>query len=346
MYIAELSCKYIVKGKILHIIQILQKDDILPGHGVKIGIIGIGRHGFRYLNHLVNDVSGAELVAVSGRSNPQFEGWMEQNPGRIDFHEDHNEMLKGDLDGVIVVTPTGTHDRFVMDAVERGKHVLVEKPMAGSVEGCRRMIDRSEEIGTKLMVSHTLRYNPTVIRTREIFGELEGVSEIVMEQHLEPPDRKWLFDRSRACGGVLLNTGVHIFDTLRFITGFEIEPVSCSIFNIENPHLEDLAYGRLTMGGYINGGFSISRYFPSRGRTIRIRSESGIVTADTMNHMIIGHDPEGGVEMVKGEKRALIPLLEDFINVIKYDLPPSIDGKAGMKAVEAAERCYEISAGE
>jgi len=65
-----------------------------------------------------------------------------------------------------------------------------------------------------------------------------------------------------------------------------------------------------------------------------------------MNHMIIGHDHDGGVESVSGEKRALIPLLEDFVNVIKYDLPPSIDGQAGMKAVEAAQMCYEISAGE
>ncbi|MGA1821197.1 MAG: Gfo/Idh/MocA family protein [Thermoplasmatota archaeon] len=312
---------------------------------MRFGIIGIGRHGLRYAKHLVNDVSSGELVSVSGRMNRDFSGWIEGDGAAVNFFSDHIEMLEGDIDSVVVVTPTGTHHGYVLDALERGKHVLVEKPMAGSTSECMEMMDRAEESGKKLMVSHTLRYNKTVDRLRQIYSGLGDVREIQMEQHLEPPDRKWLFDRSMARGGVLLNTGVHIFDSLRFITGSEIEPLSCSVFNIENPHLEDLAYGKLLIGGSVDGSFCVSRFFRSRGRVIRIRSDSCEIFGDAMNHMIIGSGDQGGIERVEGEKRALIPLLEDFINVIKYDLSPSIGGDAGMKAVEAAQRCYEISSG-
>jgi len=235
---------------------------------VKIGLIGVGRHGLRYANHLVNDVPEAEFISASGRMNKQFEGWMERYPGTVEFFSDHLDLLNSDIDAVIIVTPTGTHENYAMDALDRGKHVLVEKPMAGSKEECVRMIDRADAAGSKLMVSQTLRYNPTIIRMREIFRDMGDISEIIIEQHLEPPDRKWLFDRSIARGGVLLNTGVHLFDTLRFITGLEVRPITCSTFRIKNPNLEDLAFGTASLGDTIDVRFSVSRFFGSRGRTI------------------------------------------------------------------------------
>ena len=203
---------------------------------LKVGVIGTGKHGNRYINHIQNDIKNMKLHSICSRRGKSSDG-----PFKV--FNDHKDMIRSDLNVVIIATPTGTHFEIAMDAMEAGKHLLVEKPMAVNSDQCRKMIDSSRTNNVKLMVAQTLRYNPTIIKLKQMMRDHGPIESISMEQHLEPPDREWLYDKDMAGGGVLLNTGVHIFDTIRFLTDSDIIPRSCKIGNMLNKHLDDIAIG-------------------------------------------------------------------------------------------------------
>lgn len=302
---------------------------------MRIGIIGLGIHGSRYLNHILNDVEGIEVPAVSRRSMEEARHILNRFNRDIKFLNNYRDLLKEDLESVIITTPTGTHAEIAIEAMNKGLHVLVEKPMASSVEDCQRMIDSSKENDVILMISQTLRYNPTIVRIKQMVIDID-IEKILMEQHLEPPNREWLFNKKLAGGGVLLNTGVHIFDTIRFITNEEIIPIDCTIKKIRNPNLEDLAFGTFSLSDGGEGSFSTSRYHTSRRREISINKDN--ILADAMREMIL--KPE--MKTVKGEKRTIIPLLEDFRDSIKNNKKITITGEDGMAAVKACENFYGV----
>ena len=136
---------------------------------IDVGLIGLGKHGKRYLNHILKeDVYGINVKAVSKMSS-----FKEKLGHGIRTHMDDNDAVFGDdlIDAVLILTPTGTHRELAIEAMENGKHVLVEKPLASSVSDCKDMIDAAQRNGVKLMVAQTLRYNPTVIRMKRDLEE-------------------------------------------------------------------------------------------------------------------------------------------------------------------------------
>ena len=264
--------------------------------------------------------------------------------GSFRVFNDHKDMVRSDLDAVIIATPTGTHFEIAMDAIEAGKHVLVEKPMAVNSEQCRKMIDSSRKNSVKLMVAQTLRYNPTIIKLKQMMKDHGPIKSISMEQHLEPPDREWLYNKDMAGGGVLLNTGVHIFDTIRSLTDSNIVPRSCKIDNILNKHLDDVAFGSFVLSNGIEGTFSTSRYHQARRREITLKFKECEIFADAMRDFIILKE-KNDINFVKvtGEKRAIVPLLEDLRDSILKNRPPSISGKEGLEAVKTCNEFYNLS---
>ncbi|MFO8051960.1 MAG: Gfo/Idh/MocA family oxidoreductase [Thermoplasmatota archaeon] len=305
---------------------------------IDIGFIGLGKHGKRYLNHILNeDVSGINVGAVSKRT--PFHDHLGHG---IRTHVDDNDSIfdDGSIDAIIVLTPTGTHSDLAIEAMENGKHVLVEKPMASTASDCRDMIDTANKNNVKLMVSQTLRYNPTVLRMKEIWKDLDDAKKISMEQHLEPPDRDWLYDPDLAGGGVLLNTGVHVFDTIRFITGSSINMKDSFISHIRNKKLDDLAFGHFKLDNQIKGSFSLARYHDARRREITVHTDKRKIFADAMREYILDNME---YSKAKGEKRTIIPLLEDFRNCILNDSDAPISGYEGMEAVKVCEMAYGIS---
>ena len=304
---------------------------------MRFGIVGIGKHGSRYLRHLNSDIEDARIISVSRRDKEEAEGGLKRNEIDAEVFTDYRDLCRSEVDSVTIATPTGTHKDIALEAIGNGKNVLVEKPLAGSVRDCQEIIDYAAENRVQLMVSQTLRYNPTVLEIKKLTEQMGGIRKINMQQHLEPPDRGWLYDPDLACGGVLLNTGVHIFDTIRFVTGEEIIPRECTVRNILNGKLEDLAFGYFDLGSGGSGGFSTSRYFEGRSRTIEVECPHGRIVADAMREVItITKNGDQKAYYPSGERRTLIPLIRDFMESVENGIPPPITGEDGSRAVECS----------
>jgi predicted dehydrogenase len=97
---------------------------------------------------------------------------------QLETTKDHTELLKrGDLDAVVIATPPDTHHDLTMEALESGKHVFVEKPLATTGKESDEMISRAAELGLKLMTGHTFVYTAAVNKIKEVIesGELGDV---------------------------------------------------------------------------------------------------------------------------------------------------------------------------
>jgi len=190
--------------------------------GVSIGIVGGGRFGLMHLRTfaqlrregLVERLCLAEvkedLLAERCR---QFD---------VQGYSDHREMLeKADLDAVAVVTPDFLHRRIALDCIAAGRHVLVEKPLDTTVEGCAAIADAADAAGVMVMVDFHKRYDPFHIELRESIrrGDL-GRPEYGyawMEDRIEVP-RDWFAKwAAQSSSGWFL--GVHMVDLFRWCIG-------------------------------------------------------------------------------------------------------------------------------
>jgi len=321
---------------------VLYLDELPSNMGeLSLGVIGMGRHGSRYITHILNDVKGARLGGVCRNDPAKMEEFPRKQPDLPVFKDAESMFRSGDVEAVVVVTPTCTHEELAVKAMETGLDVLLEKPMAGSLEACRNIMDTVVNTGRKLMLAHTLRYDPVYNGLKERLKNESEPSWFEVQQRLEPPKTPWLMDREKALGGCVLNTGVHVFDTMRYVFQRDISRIECRTMRVLNPVWEDYAYGTVTMRGGLEGNFKITRDSNFRARVLRVDFEGGLLYGDSLEFKLTKLSDGMEKELpVKGERYTLIPMLKDFVDSVKTGRDPPVSGDDGMRSVEAALACY------
>ena len=192
---------------------------------VRLAIVGLGVIGKRHMQALSN-VEEAELGAIAD-PNAEVRELAQQNG--VAFYAETADMLaQAKPDGVLVCTPTEHHVQPVLAVLEAGAHVLVEKPIAATLEAAETIIEAANKASRHVLVGHHRRYYSVVQHTRELLqngelGTLIGVSgqwaTRKADAYFEPDWRQL-----RSSGPVLTNL-IHEFDTLRYCCG-EIRTVS------------------------------------------------------------------------------------------------------------------------
>ncbi len=182
----------------------------------RIGIIGYGGFG-KFLHHWWDKLDNVEILAVSDSKHRGA------NPERYTIYNDWHDLLNADdIDIVSIVTPPAFHVEMACAAMHAGKHVLLEKPVAISLEGVNEIIKVQKDTGRIITVDHMLRYNPIVKSFAEIsrngsFGQLRHavVSNYAQDSSLSIDH--WFWNKELS-GGILVEHGVHFFDIINALT--------------------------------------------------------------------------------------------------------------------------------
>jgi len=200
---------------------------------MKIGVVGLGFMGSTHLQAYQN-VSNAEIVAIASSDEKKLSGDLSSISGNLD--RDGQTMDFGDaaryrtaeeliadpnVEAVDLCTPSYLHTPQAIAALEAGKHVLVEKPMALSGEQCDEMIAASKRAGKVLMVAQVLRFFPDWAKARAIIlsGVLGPVRHAFFYRKCAAPTwSKWMHDRSKSGGGVF-DLLIHDFDFCQHLFG-------------------------------------------------------------------------------------------------------------------------------
>jgi predicted dehydrogenase len=184
---------------------------------VKLGIIGHGNRS-RSLIRAATESGRFRIAAISdGREDGS--GSPRSSAGDASYYESWQDMLKSDLDAVVVAVPNHRHAEIVATALESGLHVFCEKPIATTLEDTVRMLQLAERSGRVLQVGMELRYSPAV---QDLLTRIETAPDLLWAQEFRPPFRPgvldWRLDPRRS-GGTLLEKNCHHFDLFCLLAG-------------------------------------------------------------------------------------------------------------------------------
>jgi phthalate 4,5-cis-dihydrodiol dehydrogenase len=194
---------------------------------IRIGVIGLGMAGAAMIPAI--DAHPDFILAGAADLNPEL---------RARFTRDHccgvdvsaaGLIGRDDIDAVYIATPHRLHHEHVLLAADNGKHVIVEKPMALSLDDCDEMIAASELNGTALVVGHTHSFDPAIRAMSDLIasGEIGRLSMIAMWNYTDfiyRPRRTEELDTSRG-GGILFNQIPHQVDIARLLARSEVRQV-------------------------------------------------------------------------------------------------------------------------
>jgi phthalate 4,5-cis-dihydrodiol dehydrogenase len=194
---------------------------------LRIGVAGLGRAFTVMVPTLAND---PRIKLVAG-ADPLTEGrkLFASQFGAKTYATVEELCADPDVDVVYVATPHQHHATHVQLAAERGKHVLVEKPMAISIAECQSMINATKTAGVVLIVGHSHSFNAPVLRTREIidsgaYGRPHMVNALNFTDFLYRPRRPEELDTAQG-GGVIFSQAAHQIDIVRLLGGGRVRSV-------------------------------------------------------------------------------------------------------------------------
>lgn len=335
---------------------------------MKFGLIGAGCIGQLRAKALAQ-AEGCVLSAITD-VDPARARAMAPSPD-VKIFQDVREMLsQADLDTVIVSTPPQFHEDLVVAALKAGKHVLCEKPLANTVEACRRMVDAARTSGKVLATGFNHRYFPQIQYLKQaidtgLIGELDHVRAFAGHTGLSEFRNPWEYDKNVIGGGALMDVGIHIIDLTRYVLG-EVEEVygftSNRVWNLGASEDNGIALLRNSQGKY---AVLQATWTEWKGYRFYIEAygTKGMVRAyyaPMMNLLITQDKPDGRrkrtvrfypMTMLRekfiGWQSSVIQMFRqeftDFVRLTRGERSAIADGVAGLRAVEIANAVYRSS---
>lgn len=225
----------------------------------KIGIIGYGGFG-KFLHHWWDKLENVEVVAIADSGK-----YPENNVENIKMHHDWNDLINDpEIDIVSIVTPPGLHAEMACAAMKKGKHVLLEKPVAITEQSARQILITQKETGMIITVNHMIRYNPIIQKLKElgqsgVFGKLRHVVVNNYAQDATLPSDHW-FWKEEMSGGIFVEHGVHFFDIVNALSSQKYTEV----FGVSD-HRNELQRDRVSAMVLYNEGLIASYYHAFSG---------------------------------------------------------------------------------
>jgi predicted dehydrogenase len=202
------------------------------GDAIRVGVIGTGAISQVVHVPIFAEREDVDLLAVSDADSHKAQALAERFGVPLVLDDDAL-INHPDLDAVVICTPNYLHEEMAIAALEAGKHVFVERPLATSSAGARRVLDVAERAGRVLVVSMPHRFRPGVAALRNFIaggelGELYAVRGSWMTRLMPGSRHTWRYDREEAGGGALIDLGVPALDLCLWLVGFPpMKRVSC-----------------------------------------------------------------------------------------------------------------------
>ena len=203
---------------------------------VKVGVVGLGFMGSAHAR-VYSNLKDCELVGICDSNLDKKHLAKAYN---CKFFENSEEFLEENLDAVSVCTPTSMHKDVVIDALEKGKHVLVEKPFSDSLRNGEEMVRKAANMDRLLAVGYIERFNSAVGKLKELVDFSQIYSTVSMRFGPFPPRMKY--------SGVFLDLASHEIDILNYLTKIQPEVLYAHFSSRSNNGFEDYAYISLKYG--------------------------------------------------------------------------------------------------
>jgi len=323
---------------------------------IKAAVIGVGSMGRNHAR-IYDELEEVSLLAVCDEDAEQASRVAARY--RADHYSDHMDMLdqeKPDL--VSVVVPTELHHQVALDVIERGKHLLVEKPLADTVSHAKEIIQRAHDRGVLLMVGHVERFNPAVseLRSRLEDGQLGKMFQI-HARRLGP------FPHRVRDVGVVIDLATHDLDVMCHLTGADVVRVYAETEQEIHTDHEDSLSGLLRFDNGVVGVLDVNWLTPTKVRELYVTGERGMFVVNYLTQDLYLYENEhvkgdwdrlgmlkgvGEGNMIKlriAKKEPLYVELESFVGCVRQGSEPPVTGDDGVRALALARAMVQSGRG-
>lgn len=303
------------------------------GSPLRVGVVGLGVMGKNHARVLA-ELPGVTLAGVADPDPAQVE-FVTTRLGCPGFSSLEAMMAEG-LDAVTIAAPTQLHTPLALTAIAGGLHVLVEKPIAQSVEEGRRIIDAAHRAGRMLMVGHVERFNPAVQSVKQALEGEEILSIQITRVGPFPPRMSDI--------GVVIDLAVHDIDLIRWFTGSEIEDIQPQTNSIHAAR-EDIALLQFRTRSGVLAHINTNWLTPFKARTVQVATRGKYVVADLITRQVtecFDYKPDGSYSMRHlsvGYQEPLRAELLAFVDAVRSGRPPQVGGADGLASLDIAMRC-------
>ncbi len=230
---------------------------------VGVAVVGYGYWGV----NLARNVSVASTTELIGVADPGAErrDLAETNHRGITTWETLDDALDDPrVEAVVLATPASTHMELAMAAMERGRDILVEKPLAETSADAAKLIDVAEAEGRILMVGHTFLYSPPVLKLAELIADGDlGAVQYLYSQRLS-------LGRIRRDCNALWNFAPHDVSIMLHLLGEKVVEVSATGFSFIEPGIDDVCFASLTFESGIGANLHVSWIDPRKTRLMTV----------------------------------------------------------------------------
>ncbi|MGQ9673514.1 MAG: Gfo/Idh/MocA family protein [Candidatus Aminicenantales bacterium] len=331
---------------------------------IGIGVIGCGFMGKTQVETISKFVQGAVMKAVYD-ANLEAAQQVAAKYGITAEKSLEGLLARDDITAVFIETPHFLHADQALAAIAAGKHVMIEKPMAHSVELCDEIIRRGEEKGVLVSIVFSQRCRDCNLKAKELIdqGAIGRVRQI-LDFHLLAGGLvkfpKWQSDRENL--GILFGHAIHCFDRIRWLTGAEYATVYAKCMSMDpNAVVEASSMVLMTMtDGTVVSLWSSGELpppaFPRREFSAMIVGDKGLLDLDAYGDLLINTSGKWEVAARQAPvdwagKGFLDPVrlqsftrhAQGFVDAIREGRKPPVTGWDGRQAVAAALAAYESS---
>ncbi|MDD5698627.1 MAG: Gfo/Idh/MocA family oxidoreductase [Victivallaceae bacterium] len=218
---------------------------------VKFGIIGLGFFGEKHAE-VLSAMTGVELSAVCTRRADRLKE-MAARFGIPKTFTDYRDLLADpEIDAVSIVTHVNDHRAIAVEALQAGKHVLLEKPMAGTVDDCRAIIAAAKKAAGVFMVGHICRFDARVYLAKKAVaeGKIGRIISMHARRNLPKNISAGVLDKISP----LMGDGIHDIDLMLWLTGCKVNSVYAKNVRVRNFRYPDLGWA---MCSFANGAVGV-----------------------------------------------------------------------------------------
>ena len=312
---------------------------------MKVAVIGIGSMGINHLR-VYSELENVDVVGAADVSEDRLQ--MVASRFSVRTYLDYRELVEKEKpDAISITVPTSEHENVASFCLEQGVHVLIEKPIAATVDEGRRLIALAEKMEKQLMVGHIIRFNPAMqsLKKRLENGDAGKIFQVFCR-------RAGPFPARIRDVGVVVDLAPHDVDIMRFLTGKDPKRVFAETEQRIHTDHEDLLFGLLRFPGGITGALEINWLTPTKMRETLVLGEKGLFRVDDlMQDLYFYENPQANGELwspfrtIRGVSEGSMtrfsikrqePLkaeLEAFVSAVGNGDPVPVSGQDGLQAL-------------
>jgi hypothetical protein len=305
-----------------------------PGaeRSLRVGVVGVGVMGSNHARVLAG-LPGTMLVGVADpdRKQADFVARTLGCAAVADFAE-----LLDKVDAITIAAPTHLHRDIALAAIARGVHVMVEKPIASTVEEGNEIIDAARRAGVTLMVGHVERFNPAVEAIKEAIRNEDILSIAITRVGPFPPRMSNV--------GVVIDLAVHDIDLIRWFTDSDIVEVQPQLSSAIAER-EDIALLQFRTASGVLAHINTNWLTPFKARNVTVATRGKYVMGDLLTRQVtecFGFQPDGSYSMRHlsvGHAEPLRSELLAFLRAVRSGATPAVTGEEAVASLEIATQC-------